>query len=342
MSRWPGNLIRKTPVTPAGPFQNGAAPGVWTLAEAAYWTKQGLWPVAGNAAPTMMIFGAYDAVGFNNTISYVIIPTTGNDTDFGDLRLMLWTLAAIGSTTRGIIAGGYGDSSGFSASSNIDFVTFSSAGNSVNFGILTQSRQSIATCSNQTRGVFMGGGRDNPTAVCTIDYVTMASAGNAVTFGLLVVETNQGTGFDSPTRGVNFAGFRNATSARYITIATTGNAISFGSCGSSRDRASFSSSTRGGAAGGFDGASYVSAIEYVTIATTGNSVNFGNLTLARTQVVGGSSEIRGVFAGGSTGSFSNVIDYITIASTGNALDFGDLASTRGLGGGTSNAHGGLN
>ena len=47
-NRWPGGLIRKTPVTPAGPFQNGAAPGMWTLAEASYWVKQGLWPIAGN------------------------------------------------------------------------------------------------------------------------------------------------------------------------------------------------------------------------------------------------------------------------------------------------------
>lgn len=44
---WPGGLIRKTPVTPAGPYQDGAAPGVWTLAEATYWVKQGLWPIAG-------------------------------------------------------------------------------------------------------------------------------------------------------------------------------------------------------------------------------------------------------------------------------------------------------
>ena len=48
-NRWPGGLIRRTPVTPAGPYQNGAAPGVWTLAEAAFWTKQGLWPTAGRA-----------------------------------------------------------------------------------------------------------------------------------------------------------------------------------------------------------------------------------------------------------------------------------------------------
>jgi hypothetical protein len=53
MSRYPGGLIRKTPVTPAGPFQNGAAPGMWTLAEASFWTKQGLWPIAGNLAPVV-------------------------------------------------------------------------------------------------------------------------------------------------------------------------------------------------------------------------------------------------------------------------------------------------
>lgn len=50
-NRWPGGLIRKTPVTPTGPYQNGTAPGVWSLADAAYWTKQGLWPIAGNIAP---------------------------------------------------------------------------------------------------------------------------------------------------------------------------------------------------------------------------------------------------------------------------------------------------
>lgn len=48
--RWPGGLIRSTPVTPAGPFSEGAAPGVWTLADAAYWVKQGLWPTPGKLA----------------------------------------------------------------------------------------------------------------------------------------------------------------------------------------------------------------------------------------------------------------------------------------------------
>ena len=58
-NRWPGGLIRKTPVTPAGPLQNGAAPGMWTLAEASYWTKQGLWPIAGNFLPVEDVFSTY-------------------------------------------------------------------------------------------------------------------------------------------------------------------------------------------------------------------------------------------------------------------------------------------
>ena len=44
MSRWPGRLITKTPVTPGGPTATGSAPGMWTIPEVAYWVKQGVWP----------------------------------------------------------------------------------------------------------------------------------------------------------------------------------------------------------------------------------------------------------------------------------------------------------
>lgn len=45
--RYPGSLITKTPVTPAGPYQTGAAPGVWTLDQQMQFQKQGIWPTAG-------------------------------------------------------------------------------------------------------------------------------------------------------------------------------------------------------------------------------------------------------------------------------------------------------
>lgn len=44
MSRWPGRLITRNPVTPGGAAPTASAPGIWTLPEMAYWKKQGLWP----------------------------------------------------------------------------------------------------------------------------------------------------------------------------------------------------------------------------------------------------------------------------------------------------------
>jgi hypothetical protein len=69
--RWPGGIVRSTPVTPTGPLQNGTAPGVWTLADAAYWTKQGLWPLAGNILAVEDVFSTYlyDGNGGTQTIT---------------------------------------------------------------------------------------------------------------------------------------------------------------------------------------------------------------------------------------------------------------------------------
>ena len=44
-----GSFITKTPITPSGPFQCGAASGVWTIDQMVGWQKAGLWPTAGNS-----------------------------------------------------------------------------------------------------------------------------------------------------------------------------------------------------------------------------------------------------------------------------------------------------
>jgi hypothetical protein len=62
--QFPGGLISKTPVTPAGPFENGAASGIWTLEEAYQWTADGLWPTAGNVANYYTLFGIMSDQGF--------------------------------------------------------------------------------------------------------------------------------------------------------------------------------------------------------------------------------------------------------------------------------------
>jgi hypothetical protein len=47
MSDYQGNIVIKNPATPAGPFENGAAPGVWKLSEVLPFVRQGIWPTQG-------------------------------------------------------------------------------------------------------------------------------------------------------------------------------------------------------------------------------------------------------------------------------------------------------
>jgi len=51
MSRYPANIITKSPATPTGPTTAGRAPGVWRMDDVAYWVKQGVWPNANIQAP---------------------------------------------------------------------------------------------------------------------------------------------------------------------------------------------------------------------------------------------------------------------------------------------------
>ncbi len=49
--QYPAGIISKNAVVPAGPYRDSAASGIWTLDQQAYWSKQGLWPIAGNRSP---------------------------------------------------------------------------------------------------------------------------------------------------------------------------------------------------------------------------------------------------------------------------------------------------
>ena len=91
MSRWPGRLITKNPVTPSGPGPTASAPGVWTLPEVAYWNKQGLWPSA-SADP----YWSY--------VSYLLGTTSTNaaqNNTFLDSSTNNFTITRVGNTTQG-------------------------------------------------------------------------------------------------------------------------------------------------------------------------------------------------------------------------------------------------
>jgi hypothetical protein len=46
-TKYPGGVISKTPPVPAGPYETGAASGIWTLEQQAGYQQQGIWPTAG-------------------------------------------------------------------------------------------------------------------------------------------------------------------------------------------------------------------------------------------------------------------------------------------------------
>ena len=279
-----------------------------------------------------------------NVIDKVVITTTGNASDFGDLTVGRDYSSSVASSTRGVTAGGL-QSSNPQTVNVMDYVTIASAGDSTDFGDLLQTTYGTGGCSSSTRGVFGGGVIPNDSFINVMQYITIASTGNSTDFGDTLNDREGFSGCGSATRGI-FFGARYISSGsyvyenviQYITIGSTGNSTDFGDLTAARVYSgALSSSTRGVNGGGGYGA--VNVIDYVTIASTGDASDFGDLTVTRWQLAGAAGTSRGLFGGGN--SNSNVIDYITIASTGNAQDFGDLSAGRSSVSACSNAHGGL-
>ena len=335
--RYRGNIITDTTTEPTENYQDSAASGVWSLAEANAYTAAGLWPTQGNLPPELAIFAGGSVLG--TSIEKITITSTGNSTTFGNLPTGTTDgTAALGSATRGVIAGALGGSG--SSTNVINYITFTSDGDSQDFGDLVTSDSQMVGSSNSTRGLFSGGVNQKGSV-----YITIATLGNAAFFGDLYGSSlYRLSACASSTRALvgvgSFAGGA-GTVVDYYTISTTGGSTTFGDISSSRRAgAAFSSSTRGVFGGGEAGnGSAQNVIDYFTIASTGNATDFGDLTVARAYLSSASGSTRGVFSGGES---TNVIDYVTIASTGNASDFGDLSVTSNQRfGGASNAHGGL-
>ena len=167
-----------------------------------------------------------------NTMTYITIATTGNGTDFGDYtdgEKARYLGGNISSPTRGLAFGGHHDPN---YTSNIDYVTIATTGNSQDYGDLSQVNSGCPGCSDSTRGVIFGGyGGPSPLAALnSIDYVTIATTGNATDFGDIPAAKAYGAACSNSIRGVHCVGGYPGTdnSMSYVTIQTTGNAQDFG------------------------------------------------------------------------------------------------------------------
>ena len=80
---------------------------------------------------------------------------------------------------RGLVAGG-----NFPDQSNsIQYVTISTAGNSIDFGDLVARRQANPGATGSSTRAVIGGGQEFPANSNRIEFVTFSSTGNASDFG---------------------------------------------------------------------------------------------------------------------------------------------------------------
>ena len=287
---------------------------------------------------------------FNN-VDALTIDTLGNSIDFNNLSRNSAGMCQFSDSTRAIAAGGVGPVvSQYSTIVNtIEFCTFSSTADYINFGDLTRNMGYGQGLSNKVRGIIAGGTYPYQNVM---DYVTIQSTGDALDFGDLSNLTGYPGGFSSSTRGFIMGGLEvgdnpgSYNTITMITTSSTGAGVDFGDMlYANYEMASASNATRGIKAGGY-GPNYTTRIEFLTMATTGNSVYFGDLTSFNgTGKSGASSQTRFVIGGGygTSPHFMNNIEFVNFATTGDSADFGDFQGFgRRLGtNGTSNNHGGL-
>jgi len=292
-------------------------------------------------------FGYQPSATFDNKIQYLQIQSQGNTIDFGDLTVGRSSIGNASSSTRGINGGGYTESPATARFNVIDYITFQTTGNAIDFGDLPTAKQTgPGACGSDTRGIITWGGSTG-SKVNTIDYITIATTGNATDFGDSTISSSNGAKCSSPTRGIKGAGWISApiNLIEYLTIATTGNATDFGDLLTTQYGGRSSSSATRCVWGGGGTPTATNAITFVEIATTGNSVDFGDLIEVRIANSSVGNSIRGIFAGGYNPSpsvvWKNTMDFVNIASTGNASDFGDASTSSRNMGGFSDSHGGL-
>ena len=213
-----------------------------------------------------------------NHINKIVVSSTGNATDYGDLANNRASGGGVSNNTRAIIGGGNINSP---VTNVIEFFGMSQSSNAIDFGDLVTARESVtASINSTTRGLFFGGGDPSTNQ---IDFITMSTTGNASDFGDCIQDVSSSAGGGNSTRGLMGGGTGPAPRTnviQYVTIATLGNAIDFGDLTVIRQALTgMSSPTRSLFVGGAITPNPIyNIIDFVEIATTGNATDFGDIS----------------------------------------------------------------
>ena len=226
-----------------------------------------------------------------NQMQYGDISKTGNGIDFGNLTESThYNPSGVGNRTRGVRMGGSVDPSG-GAQNTMDFWTYESLGNAVDFGDLVAAKRFAMSSNSPTRGMISGGTFTNPTVGDNIiQFITIASTGNAQTFGDISASNTHsgGNGACSNSTRALFGGGGPSyqTTVSTVQMASLGNSLDFGDLTLARSYpGSTASAIRAVWGGGYTGSNnYVNTIDFMNIATGGTSADFGDRTVAGSYV----------------------------------------------------------
>ena len=222
-----------------------------------------------------------------------------------------------------------------SRSTNMDYITIPTRGDTIDFGDLPFNRggMNIGIQASKTRGFVCGGEAPVGDSNNYITRFEFSSTGSAVDHADLTFTSKNGGAHSNATRAIQHRGYGapsiNHRDVDFFTMASTANAVDFGDIVSSAQYGGggVASPTRGVTFIAYVAPALVNTIEFCTIATTGSFQDFGDATITKNgnrSGTGGSST-RGVSMGGGDDSITTC-SFITFATTGNTTEFGELTT----------------
>ena len=183
----------------------------------------------------------------SEVIDFVIIQSTGNAVDFGNMTSARLGPSGAQSPTRGLMFGGKDSET----RNIIEYITMSSTGNASDFGDLSNDSSQGTAGSNAIRAIAGSGYISPGTSTTLMQFVTIATLGNASDFGDLAQNHIEcGEGACSPIRIVIPGSFSSNNSPsdtiEYQQIMTTGDFIDFGNLTTNNNGTSGGSNGHGG------------------------------------------------------------------------------------------------
>ena len=298
------------------------------------------------------IIGGYGNTGLVDTQEKVSFTSPANATDFGEagrtVRNQGFGVQCDSSKSYGFTFGGLRDPWPTNTA-DIERHGFSAPTSGTNTGELTSNRESMATSTDGTKSMLMGGlsVSDGTQALDTIEMVTLSTSGEStsadsgaelaalVGYASGASDTVNGRGYR--TGGNHFGASppypqTSSDVIEYSAFTSTADAADWGNLVTARQgHHACHANTTGVWASGHGGGPVNTQIETFSFSSPGNATDVGEMSTTFGGHAGHSSTDYGFATGGATppSGYHDQIDRFSLVSSGDGADFGEISASRG-------------